>query len=277
MTQETILAQCPHCYGRLEFEVKPKYTLNGEMRSKGLSIVTVTTAAPRTEAFLEHMRLVADDLDAEFVVGYDTRYGNDGLTLAHKYSDLTALVKSKGYIESILQDVIDSCSGTWILRLDDDEMVSPAMWEWLRERKYNSGESQIWSFPTATLWPTTQTFISDHPFWPDVHPRLSTWKFAKWGRSPHSGALHGPGLVAPVAIAHHKLLVKTIEERRKIWKDRDEGQVRDVVHATMSVPEDNYTQLTIHPLGDGYFESPSLINGVGEVVELTKPGNSDTV
>ena len=48
MTQETILAQCPHCYGRLEFEVKPKYTLNGEMRSKGLSIMTVTTAAPRT-------------------------------------------------------------------------------------------------------------------------------------------------------------------------------------------------------------------------------------
>ena len=275
---ETIVSQCPHCYGKLEFQIKPKYSLDrAGTRSKHMSIVTVTDAQPRTEAFLLHMRELADDLGAELVIGYDTRKGVANMMRAHEYSDLTVIVKSDGYLESILQDVIDSATGTWILRLDDDEMVTPAMWQWLKDRKYQDGESQIWSFPEATLWPTTMSFISSYPFWPDSHPRLQTWRFAIWDKTPHGGAKHGPGLVAPVAIAHHKLLIKTIEERRAIWEHRDKGKVRDEVHAEMCVPEDNFEELTIHPLGDGQFENPSLIRGVGEVIDLTNPNNPDKV
>jgi hypothetical protein len=242
-----------------------------------MSIVTVTTGEPRAEAFLLHMRHLADDLGAEFVIGYDTRYGSGGMELAHKYSDLTVIIKSKGYIESVLQDVIDAATGTWILRLDDDEMTTPAMWKWLKDKKYETGETQSWGFAEATLWPTTMTFISSYPFWPDVHPRLQTWKYAKWGRAPHSGPTHGPGLVAPVAIAHHKLLIKSIEERRRIWESRDKGRDREEVHAGMTMPEEHFKKLTIHPIGDGYFGNPSLTQGVGETVHLTNSDNPDKV
>ncbi len=269
--QQTIQAQCPHCYGKLEFRVTPKMNLDGGIRAKHLSICTVTTAQPRTEAFLLHMRELADDLEAEFVVGFDTRYGPANMGLAQKYADTTVLVKSKGYLESVLQDVIDSCTGTWILRLDDDEMASPAMWDWLKNKKYINGETQIWGFPEATLWPSTMSFITTHPFWPDSHPRLQTWKYAKWDRTPHSGAKYGPGLMAPVAIAHHKLLIKPIEERRKIWEQRDKGKVRDEIHASMCVPEDNFDELTIHPFGDGRFDDVNAFRNVGEIVRLTKP------
>ncbi len=244
---------------------------------KPLSIVTVTTAQPRTEAFLSHMRDLSDDLGAELVIGYDTLYGLSGMELAQKYADMMCVVKSKGYLESVLQDVIDSAGGIWILRLDDDEMVTPAMWKWLKDKEYESGKSQIWSFPEATLFPSTMSFISDFPFWPDVHPRLQTWRYAQWARTPHGGAKHGPGVIAPVAIAHHKLLVKTIEERRAIWERRDKGKARDIVHASMSVPEDNYNELHIHSVGDGYFPAPELVKGKGELIQLTPPTNDDTV
>lgn len=278
---ETLISQCPHCYGKLEFEVRSKFNLDnyrdGAVRNQHMSIVTVTPAKPNSEAFLLHMRHLADDLGAELVIGYDTRYGIAGMELAHKYSDLTVLVKSKGYIESVLQDVIDASNGTWILRLDDDEMVTPAMWQWLKDRKYDTKETQSWGFAEATLWPTTMTFISSHPFWPDVHPRLQTWKYAKWGRAPHSGPTHGPGLIAPAAIAHHKLLVKSLDERRHKWEERDKGRDRDEIHAIMNMPEEYLKSLTVYPLGDGGFENPSLVKGMGETIHLTPPTNDGTV
>jgi hypothetical protein len=83
--------------------------------------------------------------------------------------------------------------------------------------------------------------------------------------------------VAPVAIAHHKFLVKTIEERRAIWERRDKGKARDEIHASMCVPEDNFQELTIHPIGDGRFDNPSLVRGVGKTVSLTNPTIPDTV
>ena len=273
----TLEAQCPHCLGKLELETKPKWNIETSPKMKPLSLVTVTTAQPRAEAFLSHMRDLSDDIGAEFVVGYDTLYGIGGMEMAQKYADMMCIVKSKGYLESVLQDVIDAAGGIWILRLDDDEMVTPAMWKWLKDKEYESGKSQIWSFPEATLFPSTMSFISSTPFWPDIHPRLQTWRYAQWDRNPHGGAKHGPGVTAPVAIAHHKLLVKTIGERRAIWEQRDKGKARDEIHASMSVPEDNYDELTIHPLSDGYFPDAHLVRGKGRTIHLTPRANNDTI
>lgn len=274
----SVVTQCPHCYGKLDFELRQRYELvratkqDGSRELVDLSIVCITTAEERSEPFLLHMRELADDLRAEFVVGYDTYYGHHNLARAHKYSDVTAMVKSKGYIESVLQSVMESAAGTWILRLDDDEMASPAMWEWLKSREYTKQGTQIWSFPEAALWPTTMTFITNRRLWPDYHPRLVTWRYTKWDDRVHAGAPYGLGGIAPVAILHHKYLVKSLDERKRIYEARDIEHLNDFAenHMAHSMPEIYFRDdgLSVLDIGSGRFDDAMDFIGKGQLIKL---------
>lgn len=159
----------------------------------GLSLLVVTEHGPHAAPFLDRLAGIAAELGAEFVE-------HDG--------------RGARCLEDVLDDAIAACSDGWILRLDDDELPSPEMLDWLRAGRFIAGRH--WAFPRMHLWPDEHSFITTAPLWPDVQTRLSMKELAGGRSVIHQGSPFGTGKVAPVAIEHHKFIVRPLEERRAL-------------------------------------------------------------
>ena len=207
-----------------------------------LSILCVTKVEPHAERFTLAMYNLAENLaNAECVVALDSEVIYSAAVAAHRVH----LVRSKGYIESVLDEALGFCTGDYVLRLDDDESASPAMVAWLKSGEYHS--KPHWKFPRANLWGDGEHFIVTPQLWPDVQTRLSRRELAGGRNLIHAGSPHGGGTQAPCAIEHHKFLVKSLAERREIVRRYDSIQPgAGTSFAAFSVPEDAYDEV---PLG----------------------------
>lgn len=184
-----------------------------------ITILCVTRADHYALPFLGEMAELAEDLEAPFLVaadGDDAMRSLDGLDARAMF-----LVRSHGYIESVLDEAISKCDDGYILRLDDDERASEGMYQWLLERKYRQHDH--WCFPRANLYPDENTrlagsedgFAGIGTLWPDLQTRLSV-KQKSGGRSQiHVGSPYGSGHRAPVTLEHHKLIVRDVNDRIK--------------------------------------------------------------
>lgn len=214
-----------------------------------LSILCVTRAEPHALSFLRAMRSVAFATGAELVVAAD---GVDAtLVLQSEFGGRVVTVKSKGYIESVLDEAVGACATDYVLRLDDDEKCSPAMVKWIAAGSYRVADH--WKFPRANLWPTADQVAMTPHLWPDVQTRLSVRAKAGGRGVIHAGSPFGGGTEAPCVIEHHKFLVKTLEERRAIVRRYDAIQRGAGSHfLPFSCPEDAYPQgIHVGRLGDG--------------------------
>lgn len=128
--------------------------------------------------------------------------------------DVIEKVESKGYIESVLDQCIDLTSRGYVFRIDDDESLPPSLIQWLIDGEYRSHPH--WKFNRAHLWGDEKTVITNSPLWSDHQTRLSTRALSYGRTSIHCGSPFGGGELAPYPILHHKFLVKSLEERRKI-------------------------------------------------------------
>lgn len=220
-----------------------------------LSIVCVSRLEHFAGPFLEEMSWAAGALDAEFVLALD-RVPSGALTDLHlNWQALPKVVsvESHGYVESVLDHVLEHATGEYILRLDDDEKCSQAMFEWLENREYRAAAH--WKFPTANLWGDENSVLTMPPLWPDPHTRLSRKQFAGGRHHPHAGSPYGGGEYAPVIHEHHKFLVKTRAEREIIAARYDaigEGYGTGDGLRPFSLPETCYEEFTLAPLGDGH-------------------------
>lgn len=184
-----------------------------------LSVLCVTRAERRAIPFIKSLGALATVCDAEFVIAAD---GLDALaTLKDEVEGRVVLVRSKGYIESVLDDAVRACDGDYILRLDDDEFPSPDLVQWLRDGSYFDYDH--WQFPRMHLWPNRNTFIDDPQLWPDYQTRLSVQAKSGGRRSYRSKSPFGDGRLASVAIEHHKFLVRSYEERRTMAEEHYQG------------------------------------------------------
>ncbi len=193
-----------------------------------LSILCATQAAPAIRPLLADMWHLAGQLGAEFTLLAD------GQMAQHELKDYPVNlvpVKSRGYLESVLDYGVSCCSGEFILRLDDDEKCSPAMEEWLRRREYMSHDH--WKFPRMHLWGDTQSVLMAPQLFPDHQTRLSVAKKAGGRLTPHAMSPFGGGELAPVAIEHHKFLVRSRYEREATAAKWHLGDMR-----VFSLPED---------------------------------------
>lgn len=211
-----------------------------------LSILTVTKLEPHSAYFLGKMRDLALALSAEFVVVVDGE-----TPVIFPDADRVGVVQSKGYIESVLDEAVNACRGRYILRLDDDEMASPAMERWLAHGCHLTADN--WQFPRAHLWPDAESVIMTPHLWPDMQTRLSVKEKAGGRGGVHAGSPFGMGEYAPVTIEHHKFLARTYEERLAIAKRYDAysagygtGNMKP-----FSLPEDAYDEVTVVKKGDG--------------------------
>jgi hypothetical protein len=131
-------------------------------------------------------------------------------------------LRSEGYVESVLDEAVEACPEGHILRLDDDETVSDEMRAWLKASEWQA--SDHWAFPRMNLWPDETSYIASDPLWPDLQTRLSSKE--KSGSRPvvHQGSPFGTGQVAPVALLHHKFLVRGREERERMVESYEQVQ-----------------------------------------------------
>lgn len=184
-----------------------------------LSILCVSKGEPSTLPLLWGLESVASKLHAELLLVADGQLAYDRLTSTFRHSRLLInpgirRVHSLGYIESVLDEAVTFTTGTYVLRIDDDESISPPMIDWLQSGVYTSEPN--WKFSRAHLCLDTDHYITNPPLWPDHQTRLSLRSLSGGRSSVHSGSPHGGGVLAPAVINHHKFLVKSLQDRMAI-------------------------------------------------------------
>lgn len=179
-----------------------------------LSLMVITRAEPNVRALLKRLAWMADVIGAEFVVGHDLSGAIASTYPLPVKPDVTVPVLAKGYLESVHDEVLAKCTGDYVLRLDDDEYPSPAMFTWLQNGDYL--EQSLWKFPRLHLWKTRKLYLKIPQLFPDHQTRLG-YKTLMGGRTHiHCGSPHGGGHDAGVAIEHHKFLLRNEAERKAI-------------------------------------------------------------
>lgn len=195
------------------------------------SILTVTQGEPYSARFLRHFRVIADMLSAEFVVAHD-RCGPPPCD-----ADRYLPVQSSGAIEDVLVQAHAACSGDYVLRLDDDETLSPQAVLSLAEWRSQASDSRAYALPRANLWGDQWHAIKSGHLFPDFQVRLMPR-----GREQRTRVHEGLAADAllPGMILHHKFLLKTREERRAIAARYEAKQAGcgSGHYLQFSVPED---------------------------------------
>lgn len=165
---------------------------------------------PRAERFLREFCELGKMLGAEVVFG---AHGPAAEALCCALDSNYVVAVEGQIVEEMLDPVLDTCNGDYILRLDDDELPSAGMVQWLSEGWFLEHDS--WFFARYHLWPDDRHVLVESPFFPDFQQRLTTKEKSKRGPELHAGSPF-PAYRAPVYMEHHAFLVKTKEERRAL-------------------------------------------------------------
>jgi hypothetical protein len=152
------------------------------------------------------------------VIAADGREAAERVRFWNQYA-LIVPIASKGYLESVHDEALRACRGKYVLRLDDDERISPAMRHWLFKRTYRLAPH--WKFPRVHFWGDAQTVLLTPQLYPDWQTRLSHRNFAGGRTIIHCGSPFGGGEDAQVQIEHHKFLVRSFEDRLRIAEAYD--------------------------------------------------------
>lgn len=134
----------------------------------------------------------------------------------------------------------------YILRLDDDEAVPPALEAWLAARTYETAPA--WRLPQAHLWGDASHVITDGALWPSYQRRLAVRSVsyrAKTAITDVAAPVVGTD-DAPEPILHHKFLVQSVETRRA----RKDNPRRPARAAELDVPEDAIARPKVERLRD---------------------------
>lgn len=209
-----------------------------------LSVLCVSKCEPHTRRFFTHFRAIADIFGAEFVLAHDRCDRPD--CDADKYLSVTA----KATIEDVLIEAHRACSGDYVLRLDDDETLSPAAILKVDSAMRADPEGRIFALPRANLIENDRTAIISGSLFPDFQVRLMP-------REAEIRTLLHEGLPANAMIKgmilHHKFLIKTIEERRALAASYEAH--RDGCgsghYLQFSVPEDVFDEIEVQSFTTG--------------------------
>lgn len=211
-----------------------------------LTVLTVSKLDQCAIRFIKAM----ETLGSQFVIAAD------GEQAFHSASELdveatVVKVHSKGYIESVLDQALEACNGDYVLRLDDDELVSEAMANWLQNREWERRDH--WEFPRIHLW--GDGVLLTPQLFPDHQTRLSIKSKSGGRHGVHAGSPFGGGETAPVCIEHHKFIVKSSASRLAVAQNYDRycsgygtGNMKP-----FSLPEEAYhgQTVTIAAMWDG--------------------------
>jgi hypothetical protein len=172
-----------------------------------LSVCCLTDApGARIRAIMEPLREVAD----EIVLAADARVDPGA------YRDVADRVVHYKFerLEAHLASLHEQCSGDWVLRLDGDEVPSPALVAALPELIADREIRQYW-LPRRWLDPAGSGWLDELPWAPDYHNRLvRNDESLRFGGELHSGAEPGyPARYLHEPVYHLVCALETREER----------------------------------------------------------------
>lgn len=209
-----------------------------------LSILCVTNNQHQDVArHILRMHNLAVFVGAEFVLGLD-RVGAKDAEFYRETANKTLELCADKLQEDVLDQAVAACSGDWVLRLDDDELVSEALEVWLSKKRYETGN--LFAFPRIYLYPDDQHYLTNPGMYPDLQTRLGRKSLMFGVNYVHAGNPNGTGTVIPYAIEHHNLLVKTRAEREAIlarYESLRPGAGTVSHYARYNVPELFYQEL----------------------------------
>ena len=227
-----------------------------------LSILCVTDGKLHAFYFLNEMSLLAKRLECEFIVGDDQFKSEEdrknlkmnGFILSGECKFVMLPPHKVGLQECVLDEAVRACSGDYILRLDDDEKVSPALESWLMTKQYETGN--LFAFPRVYMYPDTKHVLCNEGIFPDLQTRLGKKELMFGVNHIHAGNPNGTGVIINKAIEHHKLIIKTLDERREIKERYDAirpGAGSDPHFAQFNTPEEVFSQLEVREYKDGNY------------------------
>lgn len=194
-----------------------------------LTILSITRGDAHAVPFLRELAGLGVRLRCDVVLAVDGAKAMERLAADRRLNPCALkLVSSSGYVESVLDQALTFCSGDYVLRVDDDESVSPALEAWFAEGGFEAADN--WKFPRLHLWDAERVpgvrasrgvLMTPHLF-PDYQTRLSVRAKAGGRRGVHAGSPHGGGEIAPAALRHHKFVVKSRAERERIARTYDD-------------------------------------------------------
>lgn len=175
-----------------------------------LSVCCLTDAPPaRIAAIMAPLREVAD----EIVLAADARVPGAWVEEYAGVADRVARCEFD-VLESHLEWLHGLCRGSWVLRLDSDEVVSPALARALPDLTAAEGVRQYW-LPHRWVDPSRRGWYDELPWAPDFHNRLvRNDERLRFEGSLHTGAVpEYPARYLREPIYHLLCAVETREER----------------------------------------------------------------
>jgi hypothetical protein len=177
-----------------------------------LSICCATANPRRAAAALRTLRAVAD----EIVVAVDVSGGERDLTPLGAVADRLFQIELDTFPEPAMAWLHAQCSAEWILRVDDDEVVSASLLERLPELTRARDVVQYWP-ARRWLYPDAGHWLEEWPWFPDFQGRLVRNDARLWfpGLCHSSVALTPPVRYLDSGIYHLAHLLSTREERER--------------------------------------------------------------
>jgi Glycosyl transferase family 2/Polysaccharide pyruvyl transferase len=180
------------------------------------AVVLTKNGAARLPRCLESIR--RSGFADETVVCVDRDSTDNSLDVARSFTSQVHLVEG-GSLESALPEMVSLCSGSFILRLDDDECLG-GTWD-PEQFRLLTGFNRFTHVLTPCRWivPPGDAFICSHPWFPDLKCRLfrNAPDLISWPRKVHEPmAVLGPPLVLfDRWIDHFALVLRSRIEREQ--------------------------------------------------------------
>lgn len=134
-----------------------------------LSVCCMTVdPAARVAGVLGLLRGVAD----EVVVAVDDRVDPDTLGPVREVADRVLPFTFRAPVDRPRAWLAAQCTGEWLLTIDGDEVPSPALVEALPEL-LAATDVQQYHLPRRWLYPSTDRWLAELPWWPDFQLRLA--------------------------------------------------------------------------------------------------------
>jgi hypothetical protein len=177
-----------------------------------LSICCATAQPSRAAAVLTPLRAVAD----EIVVAVDVSGGESDLTPLSAVADRLFQIELGTFPEPAMAWLHAQCSAEWILRIDDDEILSASLLEQLPELSQARDVVQYW-LARRWVYPDPSHWLEEWPWFPDFQGRLVRNDAQLWfpGLCHSNVALTPPVRYLDSGLYHLAHLLSSREQRER--------------------------------------------------------------
>ena len=193
----------------------------------GLSTISLCLTASRDPAAVHALLKLLRPAVDEIVLGVDSRAADRILDTCLDLVDQSYAYEFETTVEQYVAWLYHRCSGDWVLRFDDDEVPGTALLALLPELAADRRRSSF-AMPVRNLFPTYDSFIASHPWFPEHRTRMVRNVPGLWtcAGGPHSvvEALGERRTLPDAAVYHLHYVAESLESRIETGRVRERAR-----------------------------------------------------